>query len=106
MRDQGSLHVVDAVAIDHTKMVDVKGGALYRRLKAEGVSFEGELNAAREQYGEFGRRRTRSGPHVYRKGIPRPLGFVLTHLFESLKVFARQQKKLKRYWLKRAAAAR
>jgi hypothetical protein len=106
MRDHGSLHVVDAVAIDHTKMVDVKSGALYRRLRAEGVSFEGELDAARAQYGEFGRRRTRSGPHVYRKGIPRPLGFLLMHLFESLKVFARQQKKLKRYWHKRAATAR
>ena len=30
---------VDAVAIDHTKAVDVKSGALYRRLKAEGVDF-------------------------------------------------------------------
>ena len=106
MRDRGSLHVVDAVAIHHTKAVDVKSGALYRRLRAEGVSFEGELDAARTQYGEFGRRRTRSGPHVYRKGIPPALGFVLVHLFESLKFFARQQKKLKRYWHRRAAAAR
>jgi hypothetical protein len=70
------------------------------------VSFEGELDAARKQYGAFGRRRTRSGPHVYRKGIPRALGFVLVHVFESLKVFARQQKKLKRYWHKWAATAR
>ena len=106
MRDQGSLHVMDAVTIEHTKVVDVTGGALYRRLRAEGVSFMDELNAARTQYGEFGRRRTRSGPHVYRKGIPRALGFVLVHVFESLKVFARQQKKLKRYWHKRAATAR
>ncbi|MEJ0039140.1 MAG: hypothetical protein WDO68_24305 [Gammaproteobacteria bacterium] len=106
MRDKGSLHVVDAVAIDHTKVVDVKSGALYRRLRAEGVDFRDELNQARTQYGEFGRRRTRSGPHVYRKGIPPVLGFLLVHVFESLKVFARQQKKLKRYWHKRAAAAR
>ena len=106
MRDHGSLHVIDAVAIDHTKAVDVKSGALYRRMRAEGVDFMDELNRARTQYGEFGRRRTRFGGHVYRKGIPAVLGFVLVHVFESLKIVARQQKKLKRYWHKRAAAAR
>jgi hypothetical protein len=106
MRDHGSMHVVDTVAIDHTKVVDVKSGALYRKLRAEGVDFMDELNRARTQYGEFGRRRTRFGGHVYRKGIPTVLGLVLVHVFESFKVFARQQKKLKRYWHKRAATAR
>ncbi len=106
MRDHGSLHVVDAVSIDHTKAVDVKSGALYRMLRAEGVDFMDELNQARAQYGEFGHRRTRFGGHVYRRGMPRVLGFFLVHVFETLKVFARQQKKLKRYWNRRAAAAR
>lgn len=106
MRDQGRLHVVDAISIEHTKAVDVKSGALYRRLQAEGVDFIDELNRARARYGEFGRRRTRFGGHVYRKGIPRALGLVLVHVFESLKTLARQQKKLKRYRHRRAAIAR
>ncbi len=96
---------MDAVAIDHTKMVDVKGGALYRRLKAEGVSF-GEAQCRTRAV-----RRVRPPSHAVRpaclpKRHPRSLGFLLTHMFESLKIFARQQKKLKRYWHKRAAAAR
>jgi hypothetical protein len=106
MRDTGTFHVVDAVAIDHTKVVDVKSGALYRKLRAEGVSFMDELNQARATYGEFGRRRTLLRGHVYRRGVPPVLGAVLVRVFESLKVFARQQKKLKRYWHRRAAAAR
>jgi hypothetical protein len=105
MRER-SLHVIDAVAIQHTKPVDVKNGPLYRRMKAEGVSFVDELSRARSIYGEFGGRRTLLRGHVYRRGVPGWLGAVLVHVFESLKVFARQQKKLKRYWHRRAAAAR
>jgi hypothetical protein len=105
MRER-SLHVVDAVAIKHTKPVDVKNGPLYRKMKAEGVSFVDELNRARSLYGEFGHRRTLLRGHVYRRGVPGWLGVVLVHVFESFKVFARQQKKLKRYWHRRAAAAR
>jgi len=96
MKDTGTLHVVDAIAIDHTKPVDVQSGALYQMLKAKGVSFDGELMAARRQYGEFGTMRTLFGGHVYRKGMPPVLGAVLVHVFEALKFFARQQKKLAR----------
>lgn len=106
MRDQGKLHVVDAVTIEHTKPMDVGNGLFYRKLRAQGVDFLGELNQARARYGEFGTMRTRMGPHVYRNGIPAPLGFVLMHVFESLKFFARQQKKFRRYWHKRAVTAR
>lgn len=106
MRERGKLHVVDAVAIEHTKPMDVRNGAFYRKLREQGVDFVGELNQARERYGEFGAMRTCEGPHVYREGLPAPLGFVLMHLFEDLKFFARQQKKLKRYWNRRAVTAR
>lgn len=106
MRDNGKLYVVDAVAVEHTKAMDVGGGAFYRKLRAEGVDFRDELQRARARYGEFGPMRTRAGPHVYRRGIPRALGFVLMHVFESLKIFARQQKKLKRYWNKRTVTSR
>jgi len=96
LKGTGKLHVVDAVTIEHTKPVDVKSGALYRMLRARGVDFDGELLQARRQYGEFGAMRTLSGPHVYRSGVPRPLGFLLVRLFEVLKAFARQRKKLAR----------
>ncbi|HTU60731.1 MAG TPA: hypothetical protein VMF89_19900, partial [Polyangiales bacterium] len=106
MREHGRLHVIDAVAIEHTKPMDVGNGAFYRKLRAQGVDCVGELNHARARYGEFGAMRTCAGPHVYRRGIPAPVGFVLMHLFEQLKFFARQQKKLRRYWNKRAVTAR
>jgi hypothetical protein len=96
LKGTGKLQVVDAVTIEHTKPVDVKSGALYRMLRSRGVDFDGELLQARKQYGEFGSMRTLLGPHVYRKGIPRVLGFVLVRLFESLKTVARQRKKLAR----------
>lgn len=96
LKGEGRLHVIDAVTIEHTKPVDVKSGALYRMLKARGVDFDGELLQARRQYGEFGSMRTLLGPHVYRKGLPRAVGFVLLRVIESLKVFARQRKKLAR----------
>jgi hypothetical protein len=96
LKGAGKLHVVDAVTIEHTKPVDVKSGSLYRMLRARGVDFDGELLQARRRYGEFGPMRTLLGPHVYRKGVPASLGFVLVRVIESLKVFARQRKKLAR----------
>jgi len=104
MKDSGALHVADAVAVHHTKPVDVESGALYRMLRSQGVDFNDELSEARRRYGEFGRMRTLFGGHVYRPGLPRPLGAVLTALFESLKFFARQRKKMARRWRKRAMA--
>jgi hypothetical protein len=106
MKDSGTLHVVDAIAIDHTKPVDVNSGALYQMLKAQGVSFSGELLAARREYGEFGATRTLFGRHVYRKGMPQALGAVLVHVFETLKFFARLQKKLARRRYRLALRAR
>lgn len=87
------MHVMDAVAIEHTKPVDVTSGALYRMLKARGVDFQTELNAARSRYGGFGAKRTMFGGHVYRTGMPRAVGMVLVHAIEAFKRIARLKKK-------------
>ena len=97
MKDGGKLHVVDAVTVDHTKPVDTRAGALYRMLQARGVDFDVELEAARKRYGEFGSKRTLAGPHIYKSGMPPALGFLLVHVFESLKFFARVRKKVVRH---------
>ena len=93
----GSMYVVDAVRVAHTKLSDPHGGAFYRKLQAMGVDAGAELEAVQRAYGSFGGVRTLPAGHVYRAGVPRPLRRPLLAAFEALKVLARARKQLIRY---------
>ena len=95
-QDKRSLHVVDAVRVEHTKIMDKTGGAFYRKMKAMGVDPENEGEAARRSFPQFVGMRTERRGHVYRPGIPRMFRRFSLTLFEKLKFLARQRKKIVR----------
>ena len=100
-QDRRPLHVVDAVRVEHTKPMDKKGGAFYRKMQALGVVPEQELEDARRRYPQFVGMRTERRGHVYRPAIPRALRRPALGLFEKLKFLARQRKKWVRARLNR-----
>ncbi len=98
-RSQGRrpLHVVDAVRVEHTKPMDKKAGAFYRKMQALGVDPEAEGEAARRAFPDFVGMRTERRGHVYRPGLPRVLRRPALALFEKAKFLARQRKKWTRF---------
>ncbi len=99
-QDKRPLHVVDAVRVEHTKVMDKTGGAFYRKMKSLGVNPEDEGEAARRSFPHFVGMRTERRGHVYRPGIPRALRRPALALFEKMKFLARQRKKWVRSKLK------
>jgi hypothetical protein len=97
-RSQGKrpIHVVDAVRIEHTKPMDKRGGAFYRKMRAMGIDPNEELRSARENFPDFVGMRTEPSGHVFREEIPRLLRRPALSLFEHLKFIARQRKKIVR----------
>lgn len=95
------LHVVDAIRIEHTKVMDKKGGAFYLKMQASGVDPEAELQAAHDRFPGFVGMRTERNGHIFRPEIPRILRRPGMLLFEKLKFIARQRKK----WARRRAIA-
>jgi hypothetical protein len=90
------IHVVDAVRIEHTKPMDKRDGAFYRKMKSQGIDPNEELRAARERFPDFVGMRTERNGHIYREGIPRFLRKPAMSMFEHLKFIARQRKKIVR----------
>lgn len=103
-RSQGTrpLHVVDAVQVEHTKPMDKKAGAFYRKMRASGIVPEQEEDTARRNFPHFVGMRTERRGHVYQPAIPRVLRRPALTMFEKLKFIARQRKK----WVRRRAARR
>jgi hypothetical protein len=98
LEGQESLHVVDAVSMDHTRSGDGRPTAFYRKLQAMGVDPGEELKRIREMFPAFrGHRNLRDG-HVFRPGAPRWLAPALMALFERLKFIVRWRKKFLRTW--------
>ena len=97
-RSQGRrpIHVVDAVRIEHTKPMDKRDGAFYRKMQAMGIDPDVELQGARDRFPDFVGMRTERGGHVYREEIPVLLRRPALLLFENLKFIARQRKKIVR----------
>lgn len=93
LRDQHAIHVVDAVRIEHTKVADKRNGVFYRKLQGMGIDAAGELERVKRDYGDIGRLRTLPSGHVFRDGVPAPLGALLLPLVERAKFIARQRKK-------------
>ena len=95
-QDKHPLHVVDAVRVEHTKIMDKSGGAFYRKMKAMGVKPEDELHSSQLQFPDFVGMRTERRGHVFRPGIPRLMRRPALVFFEKMKFLARQRKKLVR----------
>lgn len=85
LRDRGLVSVVDAVAVDHVKPVDVAGGAFYRKLRAMGIDPVAESLALQRGLPSFGATRTLRGGHVYAGGVPAWLGAPLVAALEVVK---------------------
>jgi hypothetical protein len=99
------LHVIDAIAMAHTRRGDVHTGAFYRKLQAMGVDPAEELRRVRERYPEFVGPRTLPGGHVFRPGVPRALAPLLLQACEKAKLIVRLRKQALRQWHRWRAAA-
>jgi hypothetical protein len=85
LRDRGLISVVDAVAVDHVKPVDLAGGAFYRKLRAMGIDPVAESLALQRELPSFGATRTLRDGHVYVRGMPASLGAPLVAALEAVK---------------------
>jgi hypothetical protein len=84
LRGRGLTSVVDAVAVDHTRPLDVTGGAWYRKLEAMGVDYRAEYESVKRRFPEAGRPRTLPSGHVYVAGLPEAVGAPLAAAFDAL----------------------
>ncbi len=92
------LHVIDAVAMEHTRTGDGRPGAFYRKLSAMGIDPAEELRRVERMFPEYVGARTLPDGHVFRRGIPRALAPLALRLFERLKLFVRLRKQFLRQW--------
>lgn len=83
-----AIHVIDAIAVDHTKPVSVADGALYSRLRAMGIDPRAELKEIQQRFPEFGGIRTLAEGHTLRADIPRWAGPALVWLMDRCIRFA------------------
>jgi len=98
---QHPLHVVDAVAMEHTRSGDGRPTAFYRKLTELGVDPHEELRRVQRMYPGLSGSRTLSGGHVYRPGIPPLAAPALMWIIERLKFVVRIRKQALRrlrYW--------
>lgn len=79
------LAVVDAVQMQHTKPMDVRGGPFYQRLLAMGIDPAGELAGVHASHAPWGPMRTLDGGHLYRWPLPDELNAVLVQALEQRK---------------------
>jgi hypothetical protein len=87
------LHVVDAIAMEHTRSGDGRPTAFYRKLTELGVDPREELRRVQQLYPGLSGSHTLSGGHVFRPGIPPRLAPALMWLIERLKFVVRFRKK-------------
>jgi hypothetical protein len=97
------LHVVDAVALAHTRTGDGRPPPFYRKLQAIGVDPATELERVRRMFPDFTGPRTLAHGHVFRPALPRHLAPYVMYAFEKLKMIVRVRKQLARQWRNRRA---
>lgn len=85
--NDGRLAVVDAVAMHHTKPMDVTGGPFYQRLKRMGIDPALELAAVHQRYPIIEPMQTLRGGHRYRLPLPPALNETLVAEFERRKLW-------------------
>ena len=98
LQGQESLHVVDAVAMAHTRTGNGRPTPFYLKLRAAGIDPGEELRRVRQMFPAFTSVKTLSEGHVFRPGVPRRLAYGLMFLFERLKFIVRARKKFLRTW--------
>jgi hypothetical protein len=98
LQDRPQVHVVDAVALAHTRTGNGRPTLYYRKLAAMGIEPGEELRRAREKFPEFKGPRTLADGHVFRPGIPQPLARGIMLAFERLKFIVRIRKQTLRSW--------
>lgn len=86
LRGQDRIAVIDAIRVDHTKPVDTRGGAFYRKLEGMGIDARAEYGAIKREYPPFGALRTLASGHALAwPCIPRLLQPGLVRAMESVK---------------------
>jgi hypothetical protein len=98
------LHVVDAIAMEHTRTGDGRPGPFYRKLHESGIDPGEELREVREMFPDFIGPRTLAEGHVFRPDIPPRLAPWLLRACERSKWIVRLRKQALRQW--RLARAR
>lgn len=85
MRGQGKLAIVDAVQIQHTRPVSLKGGSFYEKLREENVDPFVEYRKIKDSYPPFGSFKTERCGHKLRWPVPLGLRHVAVALLEGIK---------------------
>jgi Fe2+ transport system protein FeoA len=98
LQDREAVHVVDAVALYHTRTGNGRKTLYYQRLLAMGVEPGEELRSIQRRFPGFPGPRTFRTGHVYRPGIPKVATTGLMLLFERLKFIVRGRKQFMRNW--------
>jgi hypothetical protein len=98
LQGQASVHVVDAVSMEHTRTGGGRPTAFYRKLQAAGIDPGADLRRMQTMFPDFHGSQTLSSGHVFRPNVPRSLAPGLMLLFERLKFIVRARKQFLRNW--------
>jgi hypothetical protein len=98
LQDREAVHVVDAVALYHTRTGNGRKTLFYQRLLAMGVEPGEELRSIQRRFPGFPGPRTFRTGHVYRPQVPKFAATGLMLLFERLKFIVRGRKQFMRNW--------
>ena len=98
LQDRNAVHVVDAVALHHTRTGNGRKTLFYQRLLAMGVEPGDELRGIQRRYPRFNGPQTFRTGHVYRAKVPKALATSVLVLFERLKFIVRLRKQFLRNW--------
>jgi len=86
LQGQRRIAIIDAVRVNHTKPVDMAGGAFYRKLLAAGVDAQQEYGDIKRRYPPFGPLRTQASGHVLAwPWLPTAPALPLIRLLEGVK---------------------
>jgi hypothetical protein len=96
LQHRPQVHVVDAVAMDHTRTGGGRPTLFYRKLRALGVDPGEDLRRMQRLFQDFRGPRTLTHGHVFRSRVPRRMAAGLLLLFERLKVIVRVRKQVLR----------
>jgi hypothetical protein len=106
LQDRPAVHVVDAIALEHTRSGNGRRTLFYQRLLAMGVEPGEELRGIQRRFPLFPGPRTQQSGHIFDPRIPASTAGSVMRMFESLKFIVRLRKQFLRNWrLLRARAA-
>ncbi len=98
LQDRADVHVVDAVAMDHTRTGNGRTTLFYQKLRAMGVDPGEDLRRMQQQFPRFPGPRTLKTGHVFGPKVPKSAARALMVVFERLKFIVRMRKKFLRTW--------